>query len=70
MLKGLIHYRRVILFQNYILNKKEWLIPQTPSIRERSHSYLEGKTSYGGFNGKTTITLSFFPCQEKNNTLW
>ena len=67
MLKGLIHYRRVILFQNYILNKKEWLIPQTPSIRERSHSYLEGKTSY---NGKTTITLSFYPCQEKNNTMW
>jgi hypothetical protein len=43
ILNGLIHYRRVILFQNWILNKKERLIPQTPSIRRRNHSYLGNK---------------------------
>jgi len=70
ILNGLIHYRRVILFQNWILNKKERLIPQTPSIRRRNHSYLGETTTYGGFNGKVTITLSFNQGQEKNDTLW
>ncbi len=45
--------------------KKEWLIPQTPSIRGRNHSYLGGTTSYGGFNGKTTVTFSFYPIPNK-----
>jgi hypothetical protein len=70
MLKGLIHYRRVILFYDWILDKKERLIPQTPSIRERSHSYLGGKTTYGGFNSKITVALFFNQSQEKNDTLW
>jgi hypothetical protein len=50
--------------------KKERPIPQTPSIRERSHSYLGGKTSYGGFNSKITVALFFNQSQEKNDTLW
>jgi hypothetical protein len=50
--------------------KKERLIPQTPSIRGRNHSYLGDTTTYGGFNGKVTITLSFNQGQEKNDTLW
>jgi hypothetical protein len=70
MLKGLFHYRLVILFYDWILDKKERLIPQTPSIRRRSHSYLGSKTTYGSFNGKITVALFFNQSQEKNDTLW
>ncbi len=47
--------------------KKEWIIPQMPSIRERSHSYLGGTTTY---NGKRTITPFLNQSQGKNATLW
>jgi hypothetical protein len=45
--------------------KKEWLITQTPIIREKSHSILEGITTHGGFNGKKTITLFLYQGQDK-----
>jgi hypothetical protein len=56
-------------FQNLILDKKEWLIPQTPSIREKSHLNLGSITTHGGFNGKNYNTL-FMPKSRKNATLW
>ena len=52
------------LFRIGLWKKKERLIPQTPSIRGRSHSYL------GGSNSKITITLFLNQDQEKNATLW
>ena len=63
--KGLIIIVESSFLKKLDSEKKEWLIPQTSSIRERSHSYLGGTTSYGGFNGKITITLFFHPGQEK-----
>jgi hypothetical protein len=47
------------------LDKKEWLIPQTPIIREKSHSILGSIATHGGFNGKKTITLFLYQSQEK-----
>jgi hypothetical protein len=52
------------------MNKKEWLLPQMPSIRKRSHSYLGSITKYGDYNGKETLLFSINLCQEKNATLW
>jgi hypothetical protein len=69
-LEVLIHFRHALIFRTGFSIKKEQFIPQTPSIRGRNHSYFGGTTSYGGFNGKITITLSFYPSQEKNDTLW
>ena len=55
--------------RNYFLEldseKKERLIPQTPSIRGRNHSHLGDTTTYGDFNGKITVTLFFTKVKKK-----